>query len=58
MYFKSRHKHKKKNKGGGKCINTSGCLKQKKRFGLTPEEMTSLVSGLIEKPKIPIVQIV
>ena len=57
MYFKSRHKRKKKNKGG-KCIDTSGCLKQKKRFGLTAEEMTSLVSGLIEKPKIPIVQIV
>lgn len=58
FFYKKKHKKHKGNKG--KCIDTSGCLKSKikKRFGLTGEEMSSLVSQLVEKPKIPIVHVV
>jgi hypothetical protein len=51
MFFKKKHKHK-KNKG--KCYNTSGCMKTKKRFGLTSAEMDGLLLQMICKPKIPI----
>lgn len=55
FFYKSRHKKHKKNKG--KCYDTSGCTKSKKRFGLTSEEMNSLVSHMVDKPKIPIIQV-
>ena len=55
MFFYKKHRHsKKKNKNKEKCYNTSGCLKEKKRFGLTASEMTDLVCSMIDKPKIPI----
>jgi len=53
MYFYKKHRHK-KHKGKGKCCNTSGCLKEKKRFGLTTAEMDCLVMQMICKPRIPI----
>ena len=57
MFFYKKKKHK-KHKNSGKCYNTSGCMKTKKRFGLTGEEMESLISQMVDKPKIPIVQVV
>ena len=54
MYFYRKHKRGKKKKNKGKCIDTSGCMKSKKRFGLTADEMNGLVSHMIGKPKIPI----
>ena len=56
MFFKSRHKKKKKNKGG-KVYSTSGGLKGKKRFGLTRLEMDSLVENMVMKSKIPVAHI-
>jgi hypothetical protein len=58
FFYKKKHKRRKGNKG--KCIDTSGCLKSKtkKRFGLSAEEMSTLVYQLVEKPKIPIVHVV
>ena len=48
MFFYKKKKHKKhKNKG-------SGCIKEKKRFGLTNSEMDNLLLQMICKPKIPI----
>lgn len=52
MFFKRKKHSKHKNKG--KSYNTSGCFKEKKRFGLTSSEMEGLISQMIEKPKIPI----
>ena len=57
MFFYKKKKHK-KHKNTGKCYDTSGCFKSKKRFGLTPEEMEDLTLTMICKPKIPIVQVV
>jgi hypothetical protein len=57
MFFYKKKKHK-KHKNSGKCYDTSGCFKSKKRFGLTPEEMEDLTLTMICKPKIPIVQVV
>lgn len=53
MFFYKKKKHK-KHKNKGKCYNTSGCIKDKKRFGLSSSEMDSLVLQMICKPKIPI----
>lgn len=53
MFFK-RKKHSKHKKNKGKSYNTSGCFKEKKRFGLTTSEMEGLISQMIGKPKIPI----
>jgi len=53
MFFYKKHRHK-KHKNKGKCYNTSGCTKEKKRFGLTSAEMDGLVLQMICKPKIPI----
>lgn len=57
MFFYKKKKHK-KHKNTGKCYNTSGSKKEKKRFGLTGEEMDCLVNQMVEKSKIPIVQVV
>ena len=57
MFFYKKKKHK-KHKSSGKCYNTSGCIKSKKRFGLTGDEMESLISQMVGKPKIPITQVV
>jgi hypothetical protein len=51
FFYKKRHK---KHKNKGKCCNKSGCMKEKKRFGLTSVEMDNLVLQMICKPKIPI----
>ena len=51
FFYKKRHK---KHKNKGKCHNTSGCIKEKKRFGLTSAEMDELVLQMICKPRIPI----
>ena len=57
MFFFKKKKHK-KHKNSGKCYDTSGCKKSKKRFGLTGEEMNCLISQMVEKSRIPIVQVV
>jgi hypothetical protein len=55
MFFFKKKKHKKHKNSGGKCFNTSNCLKGgKKRFGLTQLEMDDLLLQMIVKPKIPI----
>ncbi len=52
MFFYKKHRHKKhKNKGSS---ISSGKIKEKKRFGLTKDEMNELMSQMILKPKIPI----
>jgi hypothetical protein len=58
MFFYKKKKHK-KHKNGGKCYDTSGCIKGKfkKRFGLTSEEMNDLIDQMVFKSKIPIVQV-
>jgi len=55
MFFYKKHRHKKHKNNKGKCFDVSGCLKTKKRFGLTNIEMNDLLSQMIDKPKIPIV---
>lgn len=57
MFFYKKKKHK-KHKNSDKCYNTSGSKKEKKRFGLTGEEMDSLINQMVGKPKIPIMQVV
>lgn len=52
FYYKKKKHKKHGKKSGGKCYNTSGCLKDKKRFGLTQIEMDNLMSQLRDKPKI------
>ena len=55
MFFYKKHRHKGKNKKNkGKCYDTSNCIKEKKRFGLTTAEMSELVFNMMQKPKIPI----
>lgn len=51
FFYKKRHK---KHKNKGKCCNKSGCMKEKKRFGLTSVEMDNLVLQMICKSRIPI----
>lgn len=51
FFYKKKHK---KHKNKGKCTNKSGCIKEKKRFGLTPAEMDGLVLQMVCKSKIPI----
>jgi hypothetical protein len=51
FFYKKRHK---KHKNRGKCNNKSNCIKEKKRFGLTPAEMDGLISQMIFKPRITI----
>lgn len=53
MFFSKKKKHK-KHKNKGNCYNTSGSMKEKKRFGLTNAEMDGLILQMICKPKIPI----
>jgi hypothetical protein len=57
MFFYKKKKHK-KHKNSGKCYNTSSCIKSKKRFGLTGDEMESLISQMVGKSRIPITQVV
>jgi hypothetical protein len=54
FFYKKKHK---KHKNKGKCTNKSGCIKEKKRFGLTPAEMDGLVLQMVCKSKIPIEKI-
>lgn len=56
MFFYKKHKHRHKN-NKERCINMSGNLKVKKRFGLTPTEMNDLLFQMIDKPKIPIMDV-
>ena len=56
MFFYKKHRHK-KHKNKGKCVDMSGCMKTKKRFGLTANEMDELILQMALKPKIPIIEV-